>query len=194
MSETISNPSTDKSSDIIPTTSRTRWGSIVAWSLLVIFLGLLAFGLINSKKGPLQEGSQIKDFTLNTFDGQVINTADLRGKIIVINIWASWCTTCKVEAADLETAWQTYKPTDQVVFLGVDYVDTESKALEYINKYGITYLNGPDLGQKIYTSFGATGVPETYVIDQNGKLASRMIGSFSNLSQIKAMIEPLLSD
>jgi cytochrome c biogenesis protein CcmG/thiol:disulfide interchange protein DsbE len=63
----------------------------------------------------------------------------------------------------------------------------------YINKFGITYPNGPDLEMKISQAFRMTGVPETYVIDQSGKLAYKKIGVFNNLNEIKSAIDPLLT-
>ena len=81
-----------------------------------------------------------------------------------------------------------------MVFLGVDYVDTEPEALGYLSKFNITYPNGPDLGTRISQSFRIRGVPETYFVDREGKLAHAQIGPFSSLTQIKGIIEPLLGE
>ena len=89
-------------------------------------------------------GEPAPDFVLSTFDGEQIDTTELRGQVIVVNVWASWCKTCVYEAAELEQAYQMYRDRG-VVFLGVDRSDTETKALEYLDRFGITYPNGPDL-------------------------------------------------
>jgi cytochrome c biogenesis protein CcmG/thiol:disulfide interchange protein DsbE len=112
---------------------------------------------------------------------------------VVVNFWASWCKPCEQEAADLETAWQFYQPRGDVVFLGVDYVDTEPEALAYLEKFNITYPNGADLGTRISQAYRIRGVPETYIIAPDGKLANAQIGPFTSLAQIKAMIDPLLA-
>ncbi len=85
-----------------------------------------------------------------------------------------------------------YEPTDKVVFLGVDYVDTEPEARTYLTKFGISYPNGPDLQTRISQMFRISGVPETYIVDQNGKLVSSQIGPFTSEAQIRDLIDPLL--
>ena len=85
-----------------------------------------------------------------------------------------------------------YQPGGEVVFLGVDYVDTEPEALGYLEKFEITYPNGPDLGTRISQAFRIRGVPETYFIDKDNTLRQVQIGPFSSLAQIQAAIEPLL--
>lgn len=171
--------------------SRPQWGRILAWVGVIGLLVLLALGLRRAQQGPVSSG-MAPDFTLTTFDGQVYKLADLRGKVVVVNFWASWCKPCEQEAAELEDAWKFYQPGGNVVFLGVDYVDTEPKALAYLKKFNITYPNGPDLRTKISQDYRISGVPETYIIDQNGALAGRKIGPFTSLTEIKAMIDPLL--
>jgi len=76
--------------------------------------------------------------------------------------------------------------------LCTDYVATETEALGYLKKFGITYPNGPDLGTRISQAFRIRGVPETYVIDQKNVLRGVQIGPFTSLSQIQGMIDPLL--
>lgn len=167
-------------------------GALVAWGALLALLALLAVGLWYSQRGPVQVGQMAPDFTLVSFDGQRYALADLRGKIVVLNFWASWCKPCEQEAADLEAAWRSYQPGGQVVFLGVAHVDTEPEAKGYLKKFDISFPNGPDLRTVISQAYRIRGVPETYFIDQRGKLAYIQIGPFSSLQQIRAVIEPLL--
>ena len=166
-----------------------RWAPVAAFIILFAFLGLLYWGLKRAHQGPITVGQRVPPFTLTTFDGQQINTADLSGKVIVINFWASWCKPCEQEADELEQAWQRYKPTDEVVFLGVDYVDTEPEALGYPERFGVTYPNGPDLRTEISQLFRIRGVPETYVIDQEGNLAYIKIGPFVSLDEVIHVID-----
>jgi cytochrome c biogenesis protein CcmG/thiol:disulfide interchange protein DsbE len=176
-----------------PTSPRSiRWGRLVAWVVLFILLTILAFGLLRSQQGPVGRGEEAPAFILTTFGNEEIDYADLAGKVIVINFWASWCKPCEQEAADLQTAWEEYAPTGDVVFLGVDYVDTETEARAYLEKFGITYPNGPDLGTRISQSFRIQGVPETYFIDRTGQLIFVKKGPFLSLSEIRAIIDPLL--
>jgi cytochrome c biogenesis protein CcmG/thiol:disulfide interchange protein DsbE len=171
---------------------RPRWGAVVVWVILLGLLALLGIGLVRSQQGPITVGSRIPDFTLTTFDGQTYDTADLRGQVILINFWASWCIPCEEEAAELEQAYQEYRDRG-VVFLGVNYVDTQPEALAYLSRFGISYANGPDLGTQISQSFRMRGVPETYIADRQGILVSRMIGPYSSVQEIEAALDAALA-
>jgi cytochrome c biogenesis protein CcmG, thiol:disulfide interchange protein DsbE len=172
--------------------SRPQWGRILVWVGVLALLAILALGLRRAQQGPITVGDTVPNFTLTTFDGKTINLTDLKGKVVVLNFWASWCKPCEQEAADLESAWRYYEPTGKVVFLGADYVDTEPEALAYLKRFGITYPNGPDLGTRISQAFRIRGVPETYIIDQKNVLRGVQIGPFTSLSEIQGMIDPLL--
>ncbi len=78
-----------------------------------------------------------------------------------------------------------------MVFVGVDYVDTETEARAFLHRFDITYPNGPDLGTKISQAYRIQGVPETYVVDQTGTLARVIIGP-TTAADLQAVIEPLL--
>jgi cytochrome c biogenesis protein CcmG/thiol:disulfide interchange protein DsbE len=175
-----------------PTRSRPHWWRIIIWVALLGLLGILALGLKRAQEGPVAVGSRAPTFSLTSFDGQQFKLSDLKGKVVVVNFWASWCKPCEEEAAILESGWQYYKPRNDVVFLGVDYVDTEPEAKAYLNKYNITYPNGPDLATRISQSFRIQGVPETYIIDRNGTLRHMQYGVFPSLADIQAVVDPLL--
>lgn len=186
----------------IPATRRgvPLWVQVVVWLFLVGLLIIVAMGLRRSQQGTVQPGQTLENFTLPLYTGYQIgdksevNLADLRGKVVVINFWASWCKPCEQEAAELQQAWQEYEPTGQVVFLGVDYVDTEPEARIYMKKFGVTFANGPDLATRISQYFRIQGVPETYIVDQDGVLKYVQIGPFTSMDQIRAQIDPLLAE
>jgi cytochrome c biogenesis protein CcmG/thiol:disulfide interchange protein DsbE len=186
-------PSSSRGGRITIFGANLRIGALLAWGALLVLLVVLALGLLNTQQGPVGEGQHVPNFTLTTFDSQQYSLEDLKGKVVVVNFWASWCKPCEQEAADLQAAWQFYESRGDVVFLGVDYVDTEPQALAYLEKFQITYPNGPDLRTRISQAFRIRGVPETYFIDREGKLAFKQIGPFSSLAQIKSVIDPLLS-
>jgi cytochrome c biogenesis protein CcmG/thiol:disulfide interchange protein DsbE len=157
-----------------PKPTRKNGGVTIVLAVVLALLGLLAWGLIKSQKGPVDSGVA-PDFTITGYDGQTVTLSDLSGKVVIINFWASWCPPCREEAAYLEQTWRKYK--DQgVVFIGVDYVDTKKEALAYMAEFGITYLNGPDLGTHIAQAYNIKGVPETYYVDRNGTLQGMHIG------------------
>jgi cytochrome c biogenesis protein CcmG/thiol:disulfide interchange protein DsbE len=171
---------------------RGLWAFLIFVAVLA-FLAFLFLGLNRAQEGPVGVGSQAPPFTLTTFDGQTISTEDYVGQVIVVNFWASWCIPCEQEAAELEQAYQMYK--DQgVIFLGVDYTDTETEALAYLEQFGITYPNGPDLRTAISQSYRIRGVPETYIIGPDGSLVSVMIGPYESLDAIIADVELALQE
>ncbi len=174
------------------------WAQILIWSFLLGLLILLGFGLKRARQGTIQPGIEIPDFSLTLYSGyeyngqSKVNVSDLKGKVALINFWASWCKPCEQEAPVLEQAWEYYQPSGKVVFLGVDYADTETPARIFLKKFNNTYPNGPDIGTAISQMFRIQGVPETYIIDANGILNYVKIGPFLNVDEIKALIDPLL--
>lgn len=172
--------------------SRPRWGQLLAWLGLAALLLLLFFGLLKAQRGQMKVGEKAPEFTLTSFDGQTYNLADLKGKVVLVNIWASWCKPCEEEAPYLETAWRNYQARGDVIFLGVAWTDTDKKSLEYLQKFDITYPNGPDLGTRIYQAYRATGVPETYIIDRNGILAYVKISPFESPAEIQQVVDGVL--
>ena len=165
-----------------------RWGVLLVWVAVLGLLAIVGIGLIRTQQGPVGVGSKPRPFTLQTFDGVEYDTGDLVGQVVVINFWASWCKPCEQEAAELEQAYQQFK--DQgVVFLGVNYVDTEPEAKAYLVKFGITYPNGPDLGTRISQEFRIRGVPETYILAPDGILAHVKIGPYTSLDEVIQAIQ-----
>jgi cytochrome c biogenesis protein CcmG/thiol:disulfide interchange protein DsbE len=141
-------------------------GSMVLLAGIVLVAVVFAVQLARQRQTQPESGAA-PDFTLTTLQGETITLSDLRGKVVVINFWASWCGPCRVEAPVLERVWQQYKDRG-VVLLGVAYTDTESGARAFIAEFNQTYPNGLDLGTRISDQYHITGVPETFVVDQNG--------------------------
>jgi cytochrome c biogenesis protein CcmG/thiol:disulfide interchange protein DsbE len=169
-----------------------NWGRIIVWVGLFGLLVVVAMGLLRKQQGPVAIGQKAPTFTLTTFDGQQFIPSDMAGKVVLVNFWASWCKPCEQEAADLQTAWEYYQSRDDVLFLGIAWTDTESASLAYLDKFDITYPNGPDLGTAISQAYRTTGVPETYIIDKNGNLASLKLSPYNSVAEIQAAIDPLL--
>ncbi len=172
---------------------RGGWVRVAIWAAVLGLLAVLGLGLIRTQQGPVGVGSRVPSFTLTTFDGESIAIDDLRGRVVLVNFWASWCKPCEQEAAELEQAYKMFKD-DGVMFLGVDYVDTEPEARAYLSRFGITYPNGPDLRTRISQAFRIRGVPESYILRPDGIIDSVKIGPFLSLDEIVTAIEAARGD
>lgn len=142
-------------------------GSIVLIVGVVLFAFVILLALIRQQQTQPTSG-QAPDFTITTFDGETLRLSDLRGRVVLLNFWASWCGPCRDEAPLLEQLWQDYRDRG-VVVVGVAYSDLDTDSRAFINEFGVTYPNGPDTGTTISKNqYHIVGVPETFVIDQNG--------------------------
>jgi cytochrome c biogenesis protein CcmG, thiol:disulfide interchange protein DsbE len=161
-----------------------------AWAIVlgvgIIFIGALMVLLLLKPPQKSLCDAPAPDLTLTLFDeyrgefsGETVTLSDLRGQGVVLNFWASWCKPCEEEAADLEIAWRKYR--DQgIVFVGVDYLDQDPAAKRYLEKFDITFANGPDLKSVISKKYTIRGVPETFFINPEGELVGcRKIGPLS---------------
>ena len=161
-----------------------RWSMIALWVAVIAILAVLAWGLINTNATRPEVGQTAPDFDVEFFDGygwenrNVANLAEMRGRPVVLNFWASWCVECRYETDLLEQAWQQYRD-DGVVFLGVAYADVEPNSIAYIEEFGVTFPHAPDLGTDISQEYEITGVPETFFIDRNGVIRHVQIGPVS---------------
>jgi cytochrome c biogenesis protein CcmG/thiol:disulfide interchange protein DsbE len=170
-----------------------RWAKVLVPLSVVPLLLLLAYGFWTAPRrvsSPLV-GREAPEFTISLLEGGELNLRDLRGKIVVVNFWASWCyPACWNEAPKLEAAWQRYKDRG-VVLVGIVYQDTEGNAKEFIQKHGKTYANGMDSKSRLAIEYGVYGVPETFFIDREGRVAHKHIGEI-DMEALVTKIEDLL--
>lgn len=159
---------------------------------IIGMLTLMGSWLKNSQVKILSIGQKIPDFSLTAFSGDTYRLSDLIGKVVLVNIWASWCISCDEESYMLQKVWEELEPSGEVVFLGVDYVDTEKPALAYIQTHGVTFPNGPDLASKISKMFRIQGVPESFLIGTDGVLKAIQIGPFSSEQEILDFVNQAL--
>ncbi|MGQ0549916.1 MAG: TlpA disulfide reductase family protein, partial [Armatimonadota bacterium] len=145
------------------------WRKVVLLGSVVAVLGLL-FLLTGRSNRPesisvaLARGltPEAPKFLLPRLDGNGTVALDsLRGKVLVINFWASWCTPCRAEAPALEATWQRYRDQD-VVVIGINVQDLVPEALRFLKETKTTYPMVRDRDNTVYRTYGLTGLPETF--------------------------------
>lgn len=187
----LEQPITENEDSLAAPARNKRTSLIVTFAVILALLGLLAWGLRKVQAGPLANG-MAPDFTLTDFDGRTVTLSELRGQVVIINFWASWCPPCREEAAYLEQTWRKYEG-EGVIFIGVDWVDTEKEALAYIDEFDLTYFNGPDIGTRIAQAYNIQGVPETFYVAKDGELRGVHIGPLKS-PELDQKIEELLAE
>ncbi len=162
----------------------------------LLLIGLFAFGMTQDPKdlGP----SPLKDkaapqFALQLMGGKdSVSLAKLRGQVVVLNFWASWCLECRDEHAVLQQAAALYAPKG-VKFYGVLYNDTPENGQGYLNEMGpFGYPTLLDPKTRTAIDFGVYGVPETFFIAPDGKVAFKQVGPIS-LEGMDRVLAPLIA-
>jgi cytochrome c biogenesis protein CcmG/thiol:disulfide interchange protein DsbE len=171
-----------------------RWLLVTVVIALAALLALLFWGL---RRGPSTEvGTAVPlnrpapEFTVTTIDGQPLSLGDLRGKTVVLNIWGSWCVPCRDEAGELNRSYSLYKDRN-VVFVGLAFNDTESEVKKFVDQYKVPFPIALDPEGKIAIDLGITGVPETYLIDAQGRLTQRWVGPITS-AQLNGLLAPMV--
>lgn len=183
-----------------PAQVRQRFSPVGVILVLAVvgLLAVIAYALIERNKPTPDEGPA-PDFAITTWNldnlampNERLTLDSLKGKVVVLNFWASWCIPCQKEAPMFERLWNQYKDRN-VVFLGVNTEDTDTAVFAYIREYGLTYPHAPDEGGRMEDDYRITGIPETFIIDPDGEIIHHFISSPSNDEELRAQIERALS-
>ena len=163
---------------------------VAAGVIGLIVLGLLGYALVGVSSDPPQIGGPVPDFQLTALDGSPMNLSEQQGKPVVVNFFASWCSPCREEAAALEQTWRAYQDRG-VQFFGIAYKDADSKAQAFLDEFDVSYPSTVDPSNRTARAYGLTGVPETFVIDQQGLLVRHFLGPISQ-TQLSQELDTLL--
>jgi cytochrome c biogenesis protein CcmG, thiol:disulfide interchange protein DsbE len=158
-------------------------------------LALLAYGFrLNPRDIPSPLlGRPAAAFALTSYDGAPMELAALRGKVVVLNFWASWCyPACYEEAPVLERGWRAYRDRG-VVVLGVDIQDKDEAGRKFIRDFNLSFPNAPDPAGKVSVDYGVYGVPETFFIDRQGAIRVKHVSAVTE-QVFRDTVEKLLAE
>jgi cytochrome c biogenesis protein CcmG/thiol:disulfide interchange protein DsbE len=156
---------------------------IVGAVLPLILLGLLAVALLARApaSSPTAIGREAPDFVLADLDGNPVRLADLRGRPVVVNFWASWCGPCVEEFPLLRDAADRHAD-EGLAIIGIVYQDRSEAARAFMERTGATWSATMDPGERVATAYGILAPPETFFIGRDGTIVARQIGQFSAAS------------
>ena len=137
------------------------------------------------------DASAARDFDLDLIGGGTVQLSDLRGKVVMVDFWASWCPPCRVEAPALAKVYREFQG-QPVEFLGVDIWDNIGDAELFLQQEGQAYPNGFDASGVVAIDYGVRGIPEKYFIDRDGILVKKLSGPLTETT-LRNTINELLS-
>ena len=165
--------------------------ALTAFLVALAVVALLAFGFFSKGGGNLAIGSKAPDAALPILAGDGEGSlADHRGEWVLVNFWASWCVPCREESPDLEAFHRRHRD-DGFTVLGIDYRDVTSDAVAFAREFDLTYPLLRDIDGKLYDRYGATGVPESYLVDPNGDIALMRRGPVDE-EYLRKYVAPLI--
>lgn len=167
-------------------------GTIFLMVGVVVFISVMGLQLFRQNQTQPYAGDRAPNFELTSYDGDTYNLRDLRGQIVIVNLWANWCPPCHAEAEDLQQVHEDYSAND-VLMIGVNWLDSDRVALDFIEFYGITYPNASDVGEAFYEAYNIQGPPETFIIGRDGIVQATFIGG-TTYEAIATILDDLLAE
>jgi cytochrome c biogenesis protein CcmG/thiol:disulfide interchange protein DsbE len=175
-------------------------GQVLAVGLVAALFALLVWRLVQAEdsgvRGDIERGARpsAPDFELARLDTDGdLRLSSLRGKVVVLNFWASWCEPCKEEAPVLERTWKRFGP-QRLVVVGVDSNDLGSLGQRFARRYGMTYPLVHDGRETLTRPYGLTGLPETFVIDRRGRILGAIAGALNARDELNERYDELISE
>jgi cytochrome c biogenesis protein CcmG, thiol:disulfide interchange protein DsbE len=142
-----------------------------------------------------REGFLAPDFTLDLLGGEQVQLSDLRGKVVMVNLWASWCPPCRAEMPAIENVYRTYKDKGfEVLAINITYQDGEAEAAAFAQDYGLTFPILLDRTGAVSNRYLLRAMPSTFFIDRQGVIRSVVIGGPMSEAVIQSKVEELLKE
>ena len=183
--------------------SRRGWIMLGTAVVLAPLFALLAWAAVKQQGQPSGAGinaqfgevrvseARAADFTLDLADGEALRLSDLKGKVVMVDFWASWCGPCRQEAATLNRIYAAYADAP-VEFVGVNVWDTPDAAEVFLVEFGVAYPTGVDSSGEIALEYGVRGIPEKFFIDADGVVQRKYVGPMPE-DVLRGTLDELLS-
>ena len=198
-------PQTDTPASDTPASGRRRLlFFLLSMTPVLAIIALLFWGQLRSDDNPggvlvHEESSESQVLVrlapwfggYDRVSGERVDLDDLRGRVVMVDFWSSWCVACRVEAADLAQVYREYNNAD-VEFVGIAVWDRPADADEHIDRYDVTYLNILDPRGTMAVSYGVRGVPEKFFLDTEGRIIRKLIGPVS-AEELRGILDGLLT-
>ena len=159
--------------------SENRRGVLPLFVTVVLFAaGVGAFALIREPTGPsLRAGSVAPGFSLPVPGGADVSLSALRGRVLFVNFWATWCAPCREEAPSLERLYQTLRGEGfEVLGISIDAEQDEAAVEAFKREFGLSFPIPRDPHKRVYGAYQVSGVPETLLVDRSGRVLERFVG------------------
>ncbi|MCY4466136.1 MAG: TlpA disulfide reductase family protein [Chloroflexi bacterium] len=170
----------------------TRWGCPALLLGVIVATFILGAQLAERNRGRPASGPA-PDFQLQLFSGESVKLSELRGQVLLLNFWASWCPPCRAEAPDLQALHEDFARSGLRV-IGVNMLESSpAKAQAFIDELGLSYANGEDIEQRVARLYRVEAPPESYLVDRRGQVRKVYIGSIS-YGMISGVIQSLLAE
>ena len=170
--------------------------ALLAISLVWIYLSAVPSAPETSAStNQPRKGFYAPDFELQTLDGQTVRLSSLRGKPVILNVWASWCGPCKEEMPALQKIYAEYKDRGlQVVAVNMTFQDNRADAASFATKYGLTFPIPLDTASDVGKKYLVSALPSSYFIGSNGIIVDVIIGGPIDEAVFRAQAEFLLKE
>jgi thiol-disulfide isomerase/thioredoxin len=179
---------------------RRRWGTFAALTLAagLLWTVVSTVPLEASTGGPTtapQEGFTAPDFRLTLLAGGELALSDLRGKVVIVNLWASWCPPCRAEMPALQEVYEAYRDRGlEILAVNTTYQDSQSAAARFVQEYGLTFPVPLDQTGEVSRSYRLRALPTSFFIDRDGVIRSVVIGGPMSKTTIQTTVERLLGE